>query len=71
MVARAGAVVLRIDDSPMTNIFLAEQSHFAESKRAADKTCRLVTLGCKVNQYETRRAGGPVRRQHLHGYIER
>ena len=53
MVARAGAVVLRIDDSPMTNIFLAEQSHFAESKRAADKTCRLVTLGCKVNQYET------------------
>ena len=53
MAARADAVVLLIDDSPMTNITLAEQFHSTEPMRPADKTCRLVTLGCKVNQYET------------------
>ncbi len=51
--ARADAAVLLIDDSPMTNITPAEQCHRVESPRHADKTCRLVTLGCKVNQYET------------------
>ena len=53
MVARADAVVLLNDDSPMTNITLAEQAHRAKPIHYADKTCRLVTLGCKVNQYET------------------
>ena len=32
---------------------LAEELHRGEPMRTSDKTCRLVTLGCKVNQYET------------------
>lgn len=49
----AGVAVLPSDGSPMTDLTSIDPVKTRDSHDRADKTCRLVTLGCKVNQYET------------------
>ena len=49
----ADAAVLHNDGSPMTHLSLKALMEAENISEVSEKTCRLVTLGCKVNQYET------------------